>query len=111
MILDKKESFKIFYFATKIFILSIVFVFAYHLTIGITLTKLDKVTDVVVWFQERVENMDTFIAIKGFDKLILKTELSDNEKNKIRNNTKKLLNNLSPILDEVLLYKPVKKEN
>ena len=82
-----------------------------HLTIGITLTKLDKVADVVVWFQERVENMDTFIAIKGFDKLILKTELSDNEKNKIRNNTKKLLNNLSPILDEVLLYKPVKKEN
>jgi len=111
MILDKKESFKIFYFATKTLIISIVIIFAYHLTIGITLTKLDKVADVVVWFQERVENMDTFIAIKGFDKLILKTELSDNEKNKIRNNTKKLLNNLSPILDEVLLYKPVKKEN
>jgi hypothetical protein len=97
------------YFSTKAIVLSIVFIFSYHLTIGITLTKLDKITDVIVWFQERVESIDTFIAIKGFDKLILKTELSENEREKIRNNTSKLLNNLSPVIDEILLYKPQEK--
>ena len=106
MIINEKDNSKIFYFATKTLILSVVLIFTYHLTIGITLTKLDKITDVIVWFQERVESLDTFIAIKGFDKLILKTELSESERNKVRNNTKKLLNNLSPVIDEIILYEP-----
>ena len=40
----------------------------------------------------------------GIDNIISKNKLSESERNRIRNNTKKLLENLSPVIDEILLY-------
>ncbi len=108
MILNDKKTSDIFYFLTKTIIISIALIFTYQFTIGITLNKLDKISDVAIWFQDKVDNLDTFTTIKGVDKFIKKSELSDGEAEKLRNSTQKILHNFSPIIDEIIMYEPKK---
>ena len=99
------KNFKeVLYFVTKALFISAIFIFTYHLTIGVAIKKIDNITDVIYSLQDRVEGIDNFIAIMGIDNINSKNKLSESERYKIRNNTKKLLENLSPVIDEILLY-------
>ena len=99
------KNFKeVLYFVTKTLFISAIFIFTYHLTIGVAIKKIDNITDVIYSLQDRVEGIDNFIAIMGIDNINSKNKLSEIERNRIRNNTKKLLENLSPVIDEILLY-------
>ena len=91
-ILNFKE---VLYFVTKALFISAIFIFTYHLTIGVAIKKIDNITDVIYSLHDRVE---------GIDNINSKNKLSESERNRIRNNTKKLLENLSPVIDEILLY-------
>ena len=106
MILNQQKTSDTFYFLTKVVIISFALIFTYQFTIGITLSKLDKISDVAIWFQDKVDNLDMFTTIKGVDKLIKKSELSDGEAKKLRNSTQKVLKNFSPIIDEIIMYEP-----
>ena len=85
---------EVLYFVKMALFISAIFIFTYHLTIGVAIKKIE----------DRVEGIDNFIAKTGIDNIISKTNLSESERNRIRNNTKKLLENLSPVIDEILLY-------
>ena len=89
------KNFKeVLYFVTKALFISAIFIFTYHLTIGVAIKKIE----------DRVEGIDNFIAKMGIDNINSNNKLSESERNRIRNNTKKLLENLSPVIDEILLY-------
>ena len=117
------KNFKeVLYFVTKALFISAIFIFTYHLTIGVAIKKIDNITgkidnitevaikkidnitDVIYSLQDRVEGIDNFIAKMGIDNINSNNKLSESERNRIRNNTKKLLENLSPVIDEILLY-------
>ena len=99
------KNFKeVLYFVTKALFISAIFIFTYHLTIGVAIKKIDNITDVIYSLQDRVEGIDNFIEKMGIDNINSKNKLSESERYRIRNNTKKLLENLSPVIDEILLY-------
>ena len=99
------KNFKeVLYFVTKTLFISAIFIFTYHLTIGVAIKKIDNITDVIYSLQDRVEGIDNFIVKMGIDNINSKNKLSESERHRIRNNTKKLLENLSPVIDEILLY-------
>ena len=99
------KNFKeVLYFVTKALFISAIFIFTYHLTIGVAIKKIDNITDVIYSLQDRVEGIDNFIVKMGIDNINSKNKLSESERHRIRNNTKKLLENLSPVIDEILLY-------
>ena len=95
---------EVLYFVTKALFISAIFIFTYHLTIGVAIKKIDNITDVIYSLQDRVEGIDNFIEKMGIDNINSKNKLSESEIYRIRNNTKKLLENLSPVIDEILLY-------
>ena len=102
---SQDNNFKgVLYFVTKALFISAIFIFTYHLTIGVAIKKIDNITDVIYSLHDRVESIDNFIAEMGIDNINSKNKLSESERNRIRNNTKKLLENLSPVIDEILLY-------
>ena len=99
------KNFKeVLYFVTKALFISAIFIFTYHLTIGVAIKKIDNIANVIYSLQDRVEGIDNFIVKMGIDNINSKNKLSESERYRIRNNTKKLLENLSPVIDEILLY-------
>ena len=101
---DWKNFKEVLYFVTKALFISAIFIFTYNLTIGVAIKKIDNITDVIYSLQDRVEGIDNFIVKMGIDNINSKNKLSESERYRIRNNTKKLLENLSPVIDEILLY-------
>jgi hypothetical protein len=101
-----KSIWSLFNFATRSLILALIFIISYHLTIGITLTKVDKIVDQVVWAKEKIESMDQQLIEKAFHRLPSKIEFSDSASERLRTDTKIWINKLSPIIDEFYLYKP-----
>ena len=53
-------------------------------------------------------NKDTFLA--RMRDLPAEFDLTDSEEQKLRNDTNKVLNALSPIIDELYLYKPTSQK-
>ncbi len=100
------ENSPLFNFFTRSVILAFVITMTYHFTIGVTLTKVDKIMDQVIWAREKVESIDKKMIQKAFHRWPSKINLSKEEEDKLRIDTKELIIKLSPIIDEFYMYKP-----
>jgi len=97
---DKKFQ-KVLSFVAKAVFISAIFIFTYHLTIGIAIKN---ITDVVYSAYDKVEAIDLLIQRSGIDNLVSPNKLSEFDDLKLRKNTKILLENLTPVIDEILLH-------
>ena len=106
--IKKNES--LFNFFTRSAILVLAIILVYHFTIGTSLTKIDRIVDEIVWVKEKAKsyNKDTFLA--RMRDLPSEFDLTDSEEQKLRNDTNKVLNALSPIIDELYLYEPTSQK-
>ena len=102
------ENSKLAFFAVRVAILAVGVVFCYHLTIGITLTKLEKMVNIAQWFQAKVDSLDGVTLSKSLERLVEKTALSEREAERVALDAQRLLDNFSPVIDLVLLYQPQK---
>ena len=96
----------LFNFFTRSMILAFVFTITYHFTIGITLSKIDKIMDQVIWARGKVELIDKKMIQKVFHRWPSKIHLSKDEEERLRSDTKDLMIKLAPVIDELYLYKP-----
>lgn len=102
------ENSKLAFFVARVAILGVATVFCYHLTIGITLTKLEKMVNVAQWFQTKVDTLEGVTLSKSIERLVEKTKLSEKEAQRVTSDTQRLLENFSPVIDTVLRYNPTK---
>ncbi len=100
------ENSPLFNFFTRSVILAFVITMTYHFTIGVTLTKVDKIMDQVIWAREKVESIDKKMIQKAFHRWPSKINLSKEEEANLRADTKELIIKLSPIIDEFYMHKP-----
>jgi len=103
---NNRMSSPLFNFFTRSMILAFAVVMVYHFTIGVTLTKIDKIMDQIIWVRGKVESVDKTMIQKAVHRLPSKINLSTREEEMLRDDTREILRKLSPIFDELYSYKP-----
>ena len=62
------------------------------------------------WFQAKVEEFSSFLVVKGFERIADRTELSKQDGDKLAEDVRRILENLSPVIDEIVTYEPKKNQ-
>lgn len=106
---ERESNGSLFNFFTRSMILAFIVTMTYHFTIGVTLTKVDKIMDQVAWIRGKVESLDKKAIEKALHRFPDKVNLTEAEKDRIREDVRVLLEKLSPIVDELYLYNPKSK--
>ena len=107
---EKIENSKLGSFAVRVSIICVALVFCYHLTIGVTLTKVEKIMNTAQWFQAKVDDFSSLLVVKGFERIVDRTELSEQDGEKLAEDMRQILKNLSPVIDEIVTYEPKKNQ-
>ena len=80
---EKIENSKLGSFAVRVSIICVALVFCYHLTIGVSLTKVEKIMNTAQWFQAKVDDFSSLLVVKGFERIADRTELSEQDGDKL----------------------------